>query len=244
MVIVSILLLVVLTMTMRFLLDIMSREQEGVTSKRAGERSMIALEQMGQDFRSTISLDRATGGGLGLDDLDFVETDYIPPAGTQRTDFVDEYLDIVVATPWTLQLMVPSGGGTRCVTYAMDQATGQMTRTLADSCAPGATRRSMNVVVPKAPDGATPIPASDAPFRYWAYGPAPACQVLQLGPTASMNALTGVGIPTLYRLASVEVNLKAFAQSGRAKSVSKMHTEFTFRSRMSAPYRRAGGCTT
>ena len=109
--VVCVLLLIVITMTMRFLMDIMQREQESVAGKRAGERTIVALDQMGTDVRSTVSYERATGGGLGLDDLDFVETALLPD-GAARSTFVNEKLDVVVASPWRLVLMVPSAGST------------------------------------------------------------------------------------------------------------------------------------
>lgn len=240
-IIVSVLLLAVVTMTMRFLLDVMGRQAEGVTGKRANELTMVALDQMGADFRSTISRDRATGGGLGLDDLGFVETGVIPPS-TPRATFANDRLDLVEATPWRMQLHVPTGGGTRCVTYDTDTTSGRMVRTVSTLCpATAANRVSQNVVLPARPAGAVVTP----PFRYWAMGGAPMCLVAQLPATASFNALTGTGsMATFFRLASVEVNLKAYALAARAKASSELQSEFAFRSRMSAPYRRAAGCRT
>src|SRR5688572_6406610 len=126
-VIVSVLLLAVITMTMRFLLDVMGRQAEGVTGKRANELTMVALDQMGADFRSTTSNDRATGGWLALDYLGSVESGTIPP-GVPRAAFANDRLDLVEAPPWRMQLHVPAGGGTRCVTYDTDSTTGRMLR--------------------------------------------------------------------------------------------------------------------
>lgn len=242
MMVVAVLLLVVLTMTMRFVLDVMHREQEGVISKRANERNMVALDQMGQDFRATVSRDRATGGGLGLDDLDFVSTGYLP-GGADRRPFIDEKLDIVSASPWQIRLMVPSGAGTSCVTYQSSPAQrGQITRTESTTCpATGSNTTARNIVLGPAPTGVTITP----PFSFTQLSQSASCSVQDVARNASWDALTGQGdMRTFYRLASIKLDLRSFAQAGASRASSKVTTEYVFRSRMSAPYRRAlgGGC--
>jgi hypothetical protein len=71
------------------------------------------------------------------------------------------------------------------------------------------------------------------------------CTIIALAPSSSFDALAGTGnMETLYRLASVKVDLRSYAQAGNVKGSAALQTEFAFRSRMSAPYRREAGCRT
>ena len=244
MIVVAVLLLVVLTMSMRFLLDVLNRQQSGVAGKRATERTIVSLDQMGQDFRSAISHDRATGGGLGLDDLGFVASGYVP-SGSARAAYVNDRLDIIAASQWAIQLRVPSSGGTNCVTYSSSLAArGKIERIVSKQCpATTANTISRSTVVDARPVGARIYP----PFSYTMLSTASGCPAVAVPATATFDALSGQGsMQTLNRLASVRVDLRATAMSGRNAATSIVQTEFVFRSRMSAPYRRAlgGDCAT
>lgn len=245
MVVVCVLLLIVISATMQFLLDIVARERQGVVTKRVSEQTMVALDQMGNDIRSAVSRQRATGGGLGLDDLDVVSTGVVP-AGAARRDYVNEMLDVISVSPWHVEVMVPRNGTTSCVRFEAVQATGRLTRYAAPTCPAHASTQgvSAQTIIGEVPDGVDPV----APFSFTWMSTAAGCPVATIANTPAIDALststTVAQYQRLNRLASVKVNLAAYGMAGFDRAVAKAGTEYAFRSRLSQPYRRAlgGGC--
>jgi type II secretory pathway pseudopilin PulG len=240
MVVASIILLVVLTMVMHFAVDAIDSGAKSSTSKASVEQAAIALDQIGSDIRSAISLQRLDVGAVSSSDLQYVSA-ATEPEDMRTVGFINKNLDLVTASPRRLRVSVPVGGTTRCVEYV--QATdGSITRSTYNVCE-GPSRALIDqqqILAASATAAAAP-----SAFTFIALNPASSCRQYQLPATFSSDARPTSTSWATYRqmnqIVAVNVSLTASSQHGRASSSNSASSEFAIRSRMASTYLGALG---
>lgn len=230
-----VILLVVMGMVLMVATNMLTGSRKSVSKKRASGSAQVAMDQLASDIRSMTSRSRVVGGGQTPEDLAFITNPKLLTSASNRTEIIDERVDLVSIGPRLLEFYVPVGDDVQCVRYDAE-ASGRIVRTVSTACVGASTVISRQVLLDPAPTA-----EQVAPFSFTMYNPNARCTPVQVGAITVDAATTGAfGMAILNQVATVKIDLRSNVIAGNGvRGTTDLAAEYTMRNRVTDSYLRA-----